>query len=125
MTSYRLADCRIEVERNLVATTLPDGSVIEGAPHDTDAYRATARAQGYGDDVARMNRCHELGHSLVAHVLGLSTSPIFRRLAAGLTYETELTRAEEDAVLTLERFANALGVDLELIAGQQLRLVGG
>jgi ribosomal protein L32 len=111
-----LAACTVSVTRTHVATTLPGGAVVEGEPHDTDAYRQTAQAHGYGADVARLNRCHETGHTLLAHWLGLPCSNVFARLSAGHHEADDVTRAEEAAVLAIEAFANAVGVDLVEVA---------
>lgn len=108
----------IEVTPDLVTTTLPNGKLVYGAPHDTPEYAEHARQRGYGDDVARSNRCHEVAHSLLAHLLGLECSPTFARLAEGLTDATNLTRDEEGAVLALERYASRVGVDLVGVAGR-------
>lgn len=112
----RLAACEIHLTPEGVDTRLPDGASVLGHPHATASYLSTARAHGYGDDVARMNRTHETTHTLLAHILGLPCSPVFRRLASGDHEEDALLRAEEQAVLSLEAYANALGVDLIEVA---------
>lgn len=96
---------------NLTVTTLPDGQEIIAAAQDNDAYRATAKRLGYGDDTLRMSRQHETAHVWLAHVLGLHESPVMRSVAAE-TGASDLTNAEEDVVCALARFANLAGADL-------------
>ena len=112
----KLAACSVHVTADQVETVLPGGQRVLGQPHDTASYARTAREHGYEGDVARLNRCHEVTHSLLAHVLGLSCSPVFRRVAGGDHEADDLTRAEEQAVLALETYANAIGVDLVEVA---------
>ena len=107
-----LADCIVTIGPQHVVTDMPDGTCCEGAPEDNDAYRATAERLGYGGDVARMNRSHETAHSLVAMLLGLPASPTLWRVAHGQLEASDLTGIEEDAVCSLERLANRMGVDL-------------
>jgi hypothetical protein len=83
--------------------------------HDA-SYRRTAREHGYGTDVARMCRCHEVTHSLIAH---LARAAVLARVPARgwrRPRADDLTRVEEAAVLALEAYANAMGVDLVEVA---------
>jgi 8-oxo-dGTP pyrophosphatase MutT (NUDIX family) len=112
----RLGSCVVRVAPNRVTTTLLPGLHVDGEPHDTAAYRETAERLGYGDDVARLNRCHEVGHTLVAALLGLDASPVFERVARGIYEPTPVTEAEEAAVTALERYACLLGIDLVDVA---------
>jgi hypothetical protein len=79
------------------------GIVVEGEPHDTDAYRATARELGYGDDTRAMCRDHDPLHQSLAQWLGFRDS-FALRCAAGLRQEDEISAAEERAVLAVQRF---------------------
>lgn len=112
----RLGACHITIEPQHVSTRLPGGREVLGMPMSDAGYRRTAREHGYGEDVARMCRCHEVTHSLIAHWLGLPCSPVFRRVAGGDHEADDLTRVEEAAVLALEAYANAMGVDLVEVA---------
>lgn len=114
--TLHLAGCTIEVTPGSVRTQLPGRGEVTGMPHYTASYRRTARDHGYGSDVARLNRTHEVCHNLIAHILRLPCSPVFRRVASGDHESDNLTRAEEEAVLALEKFANIIGVDLIDIA---------
>ena len=90
--------------------TLPSGEVVLGTPHDTDAYRATARQLGYGDDTLAMCRDHDPLHALLAQWLGLEASYALRQ-AAGLLHpaDAEKAAAEETAVLAVQRFMRVAG----------------
>lgn len=58
-----------------------------------------------------MNREHDLTHSLLARALGLPHSPTLHDVAHGRA-ASDLHAIEEEAVLALQRFARAAGVDL-------------
>lgn len=116
MTTLRLANCTIAITPGSVETTLPSGKRVMGMPHHTPSYRKTARDHGYGTDVERLNRTHEVTHTLLAHILGLPVCPVFERVGNGQHEPTEITQAAEGAILALERYANMLGVDLVSVA---------
>lgn len=40
---------QVLVHEHGTTIVLPCGLIVEGRPHDTDAYRATAAALGYGE----------------------------------------------------------------------------
>jgi hypothetical protein len=114
--TFALAGCTVHVQGTSVETLLPGGRRVLGMPiHDAD-YRATARKLGYGSNVARLNVEHELTHTLVAHWLGVPCSPVFRRVASGDHEADDLTRLEEGAVLAIQAYAVAIGLDLIEIA---------
>jgi hypothetical protein len=96
-------------------TILPDGVEVPAAPQDNADYRSRAHALGYGQDSAAMSREHELGHVLLSYILGLPESPALRS-AANNAGPSDLTGMEEDAVMALQRFARAAGVDLVEVA---------
>jgi hypothetical protein len=106
-----LGGTTIEFKADYAITTLPGGHRIVAAPQDDAAYRATALRLGYGGDTLRMMREHEAAHSALCHWLGLPESPTLR-VVAGDEGPTDLSNLEEDAVLALQRFANAAGVRL-------------
>lgn len=107
----RLGATRIRFEGDLAITTLPDGAEVVAAPQDTEAYRATARRLGYGDDTARMCREHDACHAWLAAILCLPESPTLSNVAHGRS-DSALTGLEEDAVMAIQAFACAAGVDL-------------
>jgi hypothetical protein len=111
----RLGDNAISYHDGHLRTVLPDGSIVLAVAHDTAEYAATAARLGYGADVEKLNRDHDIVHSLLAHWLGLPASPALSG-AAREAEGTELTGAEEDAVMAIQRFANLAGIDLAAVA---------
>jgi hypothetical protein len=114
--TFALADCTVHVQGTSVETLLPSGRRVLGMPMHDASYRATANRLGYGTNVARLNVEHELSHGLLAHWLGLPCSPVFQRIAGGDHEPDDLTRAEEAAVMAVQAYAVALGVDLIEVA---------
>lgn len=88
----------------------PDGAEISGAPQDTNAYRATARQHGYGDDTLALCQEHEVLHIALTHWLGTESATM--RALRGEADMQALSDLEEAAVLAVQRFARAAGVDL-------------
>ena len=118
MTIVFIGDAVIAIEPALVTTALRRGGLIHAVPHDTPEYAATAARLGYGADVERLNRDHELTHSLLAAWLGLPESPVMRAVADN-TWQHDPNGTlglEEDAVCAVQRLANAWGVDLLALA---------
>jgi hypothetical protein len=62
-----------------------------------------------------MNRDHDLAHTLLAYFLGMPCSPALRDVAMGVA-ANDVHWLEEEAVLSLQKFARAMGIDLVLIA---------
>jgi hypothetical protein len=88
-------------------TQFPDSAKLPAAPEDTEAYRATARELGYGDDVRRMCIEHEASHSFLAHAAGLPFSPTLYGEAVGRhTLGTAERHREERRVLDWQRYLN-------------------
>lgn len=111
VTIITLAGAAIELRENGDTITLyPDGALVEACAQDNDVYRATARANGYGEDTALLSREHELGHHLICHMLRLPHSPTMRAVAIGQGDPTG--PLEEAAVMALQRFARAVGASL-------------
>lgn len=107
----QFAEVMVQIWPDAVVTILPDGQQIFAMAQDTDEYRATAERLGYGEDTCRMSRDHELTHSALAALLGLPESPTLGRVARG-EGDSTLTGLEENAVLAIQAFANAAGIDL-------------
>lgn len=96
---------RVAVHEHGTTVTLADGSVVEGRPHDTDAYRATARDLGYGEGpeaALAMCRDHDALHARLCEWLGIPESYSLRQ-AAGLPVDAELAAIEEAAVMAAQR----------------------
>jgi hypothetical protein len=110
----KLAGAEIECHPGgYTITRLPEGD-IPAWPEDSEAYRQRARDLGYGDDVFKMFRDHELGHAIYAWLKGMPCSPVMLGLATGKHSAT--WREEEGAVLELQRWSRSFGVDLEVVA---------
>lgn len=118
MRVIRVGGSAVEMhDDGLTVTVLPDGSTVTARAEETDSYERRAHDLGYGSDTARMSRDHEIGHSLLADLLGLSCSPTLRGVSRGESWS--YWREEEGAVLALQRYANAVGVDLVEIARER------
>lgn len=106
-------DGKIEVFDDGCVVTLPDGSVIPGKPEDTDSYRATAAEHGYGDDTLKLCKDHEILHMAFALWLGMAESPTMRFVADGVDRDDEMLRGyEENAILAIQKYTHAMGIDL-------------
>jgi hypothetical protein len=118
--------CIVEMHAHgLTATRFPGLAPVDALPEDTGEYRARAVSLGYGGDTARMSREHELGHALLAHLLGLPCSPTMRGIAlreTGVGPFWPAWRDEEACVLALQRYARSAGVDL---VARAVALFGG
>lgn len=64
-----------------------------------------------------MNRTHDLAHTILAAALGLPASPTLSAMAGGRKHWPYWWR-EEQAVLALQGYAAAAGVDLEEVAAR-------
>jgi len=89
----------------------PDGTKVTGIPHDTDDYRLTARQHGYGADTHALCVEHELLHVALGLWLGVP-SPVMMALRGIEPVSDEIAGYEEDAVLALQAYLRAVGVDL-------------
>lgn len=73
----------------------------------------TARALGYGDDVAELNRQHDPLHVAMCKWLGVTSHSM--RVAAGeelTSDEQRLAEQEEAAVIALQRFLRSCRVEV-------------
>lgn len=109
--TIRIGRTTISVGDGWCQTTLHDGSTVDAVPHDTDEYRDKAAHLGYGSDTGRMCVEHEVLHSAMCDMLGLSESPVMRAVAI-VGHDSALLGYEEDAVLAIQRFAATAGIDL-------------
>jgi hypothetical protein len=114
-TVLDLAGASIRLHDDGFTTTVyPDGKHVVACAEDTDAYRQTALEHGYGEDVDKLSREHEVCHALLAAWLGLPHSPALRAVALGRPQDGDWR--EEAAVLAVQRWARACGVDLVAVA---------
>ena len=114
MKRIRIGCTTITIEPNRLTSTLLDGKQVDAVPHDTEEYRATAEASGYGSDLAGMNRDHELSHHILADALGMAESPVMRAVADDTWRDDPkgLLHLEEQAAMSLQKLARAYGIDL-------------
>ncbi|WP_046869282.1 hypothetical protein [Microvirga massiliensis] len=111
---FQIGAVTVEVQDDYTVTTFPDGRQLH-ARHSGHADQAeTAARLGYSS-VEAMNREHDLTHALLAYWLGLPWSPTLRDVVTN-TPATEIHYLEEEAVLAIQRFAVAMGVDLLEVA---------
>jgi hypothetical protein len=109
-TVLRFGATTVEVYPDSTRIIFPDDAEIVGAPQDTDAYRATARQYGYGDDTLTLCQEHEVMHIALTHWLGIES--VTMRVLRGEADVQALSDLEEAAVLAVQRFARAAGVNL-------------
>jgi hypothetical protein len=94
-------------------TVLPGGAEVHAHPRPDQA--AIAAELGY-PNAAALTREHDPLHSLLAAWLGLPASFAIREAAGDLPVaQHRLADLEEAAVLALQRFMRAAGVELENI----------
>lgn len=112
MINLRFHDTTIEVHDDHTMIYLPSGATVPGAPEDTDGYRATAHRYGYGEDTLQLCKDHEVMHVALSDWLGLPISPTMHFVSTGDDSEVALRGLEEAAVLAIQRYARAAGIDL-------------
>lgn len=105
----RLGRTEILIGPGFTTTNFADISTAY-ADHTAQSGQAERAAEiGYPSAEA-MNREHDVAHSLLAHWLGLDYSPTLYAIANG--QRSAIWQEEESAVMALQRFARAAGVDL-------------
>jgi hypothetical protein len=103
----RFRGCEVRIWAAYLETAfLCCGAKVPAAPQDTDAYRQTARACGYGDDTAALSRDHELAHTILAEARGLPWSPTLYSVAHGHPLPLGYVPEEEETVLSFQRWVN-------------------
>lgn len=112
MIQMRLGGATVHIGAERTVTTLPDGSEVYADHAEQPGQAALAADLGYPSAEA-MNRDHDMAHSLLASWLGLPCSPTLQGVASGKFYKHH--RLEEAAVLAIQRFARAAGIDLTRI----------
>lgn len=99
----------ISILPNSAFIRLPSGKIVRCRPQNTGEYHTTAHQLGYGNDTLAMCRDHDPLHAVLCDWLGLGDS-FALRCAAGLDDESEISAAEEAAVIALQRFMKLAGV---------------
>ena len=110
----RLGSVTVETFDGYTITRFADGKEVHALHAEQPGQAETAKGLGYPDAEA-MNTEHDLAHSLLCYWLGLPESPTLRDVAEGKT-ASDLHYLEEEAVMAIQRFANAVGVSLVEIA---------
>jgi hypothetical protein len=112
MTKITIADATVEVLPTGTLIKYADGTLVPGEPEDTDTYRQTAQRYGYGSDTLGLCIDHEIVHVALGAWLGVD-SPTMRAVRQGhLDDDVALRRLEEAAVLAVQQYARAAGVNL-------------
>jgi hypothetical protein len=111
----RLGNVTVEIRDGYTLTTFADGTRLHALHAEQDGQRETALDLGYST-AWEMNVVHDLAHSLLARWLDLPHSPTLHAVARGMDTPAEVWRREEEAVLALQAYAKAVGVDLVAIA---------
>lgn len=114
MGMFRFGNVIVEISGGQTQTRFRDGTIVYAFHKKQLGQGFTAKRLGY-PTAAAMNRDHDLLHSMLAHWLGLPHSPTLWDVAHGKP-GTELHTIEEDAVLAVQRFAQASGADLMTVA---------
>jgi hypothetical protein len=119
MQSIALGAVAVEIHDGWTVTRFSDGQEVHALHGEQPGQADLAVRLGYRA-AAAMNREHDLGHSILAHALRLPHSPTLHDVAHGRP-ATDLHAIEEEAVLALQRFARAAGVDLVAAAIQSAK----
>jgi hypothetical protein len=117
-TSLAFGETVVEVFSDSLRITLPDGATVLAMAEDTPEYRATALETGYNDDLDALCREHEIIHVALAHLLK-TTSPTMDHVSERRPVALWLREMEEDAVLAIQRYTRALGIDLVRLFAEQ------
>lgn len=88
-------------------TTYADGTSYAAHPHDTHHYHVVAHRLGYGDDILRYAREHEVCHHIVSEWIGGHTSKVLWPLAHGRDPDPAEAVYEEALTMTFQRWLRA------------------
>lgn len=106
----KLGSVTVETFDDYTVTRFADGLEVHAHHAEQPGQADTAARLGYAEAFA-MNKEHDLAHALLAYWLGLPHSPTLRDVAEGKP-ANDLHYLEEEAVMALCRFSNAVGVSL-------------
>lgn len=109
---YKLASAVVAHGEDTTVTTFASGRQLVG-DHKVQPGQSDTADQ-YNMSVEVMNRYHDLTHSVLAAVLGLPASPSLENTAHGRKHPDWWI--EERAVLALQAYAAAFGVDMATVA---------
>ena len=112
VTTYRLGAATVQQTERYTITRYDDGGQVV-ADHAPQLGQEDTAAE-HGLTVMQMNETHDLAHTLLAVMLGLPASPTLAGVASGKHWPH--WHREEAAVLALQGYAAAAGVDLRDVA---------
>ena len=107
-----------------------DGTEYGAHAHDTHHYHVISHRSGYGDDIWKYAREHEVIHHLVGEYFFDAVSPIVWNLAHGLPISPEEAVKEEALVMLVQRWVRANerpiigGFDWDALKERALGLLG-
>lgn len=113
--TFRFGEVTVTVDASegITWTRLPDGGLVPAEHREQEGQAELAAAHGY-DSAIEMNAHHDLGHSLLAHMVGLEASPTLQGVSSKDHFK--YWKVEEQAVLALQAFCKVAGVDLMDVA---------
>lgn len=130
MRSVKLARVTVEPYDDGAFSVFDDGSSYAALPHWNDThYYVIAHRCGYGDDLLRYCREHEVFHHVVGEEFFGGVSPVIWALAHGGDIDPARAALEEMAVAALQRFVRAAerpiigGVEWDRIRARCLALL--
>jgi hypothetical protein len=103
----QLRFCQVAYTDYGCRTTFLDGAFVDAIPHLTAHYHVISHRCGYGDDVLRYCREHEVCHSFLAERMDDATSDVLWDLAHDLPTPPQYAVTEEIAVQTFQRWLRA------------------
>lgn len=113
MLLFRLGATEVELHDGYTVTRFPDGCEVHARHDQQPGQDRLARSLGYAR-AQDMNIHHDLAHTLLSTMLGLPHSITLRGVADNNHWPGH--HLEEAAVLALQAFANAAGIDLVKVA---------
>src|SRR5215216_3946220 len=105
-----LGKTQIALRSNGVHTIFSVNQAVWAEPQDNRSYFQQAEELGYGDDTLLMCLEHEVSHTLLSVLAGLSYSPTLFGVATGKFWPD--WRDEEAAVLAFQKFCRVTGVSI-------------
>lgn len=107
MRSVRVGDATVTYTPDGALTIFDDGTSYGAQPHDTPHYHVIAHRCGYGDDLLRYAREHEVCHLIVEREFLDGRPSVLRELADGWPAHPDDAAMEEAMVMTLQRWLRA------------------
>jgi hypothetical protein len=114
-STLRFGETIIYVRTSGTLIHFADGRSVAGEPEDSAEYRATAERCGYGSDTLSLCIDHEIVHVALADWLGFDSPTMLAVRDEQPDQACALRVLEEAAVLAIQQYAKAAGIDLRLI----------